>query len=182
MHGFALKQEEPSFPLVDIPDHLLNEADLKEKRKQKLMKAGYDARIRAKAEREAEKQKQEAERKADEEARLRNPTQWKVNLRQRHEVGLLWCRGGERGFADVRDFEQAVLQRMKDRKKHKAALTDRKSLAAQNRMKQIATMASDQQAPRKKRKGNAEDTFGASDADWHVYREIVRSFLPPQPA
>lgn len=65
---------------------------------------------------------------------------------------------------------------MKDRKKHKAALTDRKSLAAQNRMKQIATMASDQQAPRKKRKGNAEDTFGASDADWHVYREIVRGF------
>lgn len=82
-------QEEPSFPLVDIPDHLLNEADLKEKRKQKLMKAGYDARIRAKAEREAEKQKQEAEQKADEEARLRNPTQWKVNLRQRHEVGRL---------------------------------------------------------------------------------------------
>lgn len=67
---------------------------------------------------------------------------------------------------------------MKDRKKHKAALTDRKSLAAQNRMKTIATMASDQQGgPRKKRKGNADDTFGANDQDWHVYREIVRRFF-----
>jgi actin-related protein len=33
-------------PLIDVPDHQLNEEDLKEKRRQKLMKAGYDARIR----------------------------------------------------------------------------------------------------------------------------------------
>lgn len=76
---------------MDIPDHLLNEADLKEKRKQRLMKAGYDARVRAKAEREAEKQKAEAERKADEEARLKNPEQWKADLRQRHEVRISLC-------------------------------------------------------------------------------------------
>lgn len=52
-----LSQEEPSFPLISIPDAELNEEDLKEKRKQKLYKAGYDARMRMKAEKLAEKAK-----------------------------------------------------------------------------------------------------------------------------
>lgn len=50
------------------------------------MKAGYDARVRMKAERDAEKNRAEAERKADEEARARNPEQWKQDMRQRHVV------------------------------------------------------------------------------------------------
>lgn len=48
-------KEEPSFPLVNIPDHQLTEAEVKEKRRQKLNKAGYDARMRAKADRDAAK-------------------------------------------------------------------------------------------------------------------------------
>ena len=48
-------QEIPTFPLIAIPDHQLTETELKEKRKQKLNKAGYDARMRAKAERDAAK-------------------------------------------------------------------------------------------------------------------------------
>jgi actin-related protein 5 len=55
---FWFVQGEPSFPLVDVPDHQLDEEGLKEKRRQKLMKAGHDARERAKAEREAEKSRQ----------------------------------------------------------------------------------------------------------------------------
>jgi actin-related protein 5 len=43
---------------VDVPDHQLNEEELKEKRRQRLLKAGYDARSRAKAEREAERLRQ----------------------------------------------------------------------------------------------------------------------------
>lgn len=49
------KQEEPSFPLVDREDSELTEEEVKEKRKQKLAKAGYDARMRLKAEKLAEK-------------------------------------------------------------------------------------------------------------------------------
>ena len=45
----------PSFPLVDIPDHQLTEDQIKDKRKQKLNKAGYDARMRLKAEKEIAK-------------------------------------------------------------------------------------------------------------------------------
>lgn len=63
---------------------------------------------------------------------------------------------------------------MKERKKHKAQLGDRKSLAAQQRMKTITNMASDEPVTKKKRKkGEGDDTFGADDEDWAVYREIV---------
>jgi actin-related protein 5 len=64
---------------------------------------------------------------------------------------------------------------MKERQKRRTQLGDRKSLAAQNRMKSITSLASDQPAARKKRKKTADDTFGANDADWAVYREIVSS-------
>ena len=43
-------KEPPTFPLVDVPDHTLSEEDLKEKRRQKLMKGAHDARVRAKVE------------------------------------------------------------------------------------------------------------------------------------
>lgn len=101
-------QEEPNFTLIDVPDHQLDEDGLKEKRKQKLMKAGFDARERAKAERDAEKERlvglhkmqsvvppfaelnaasvQEEERKRDEEARLADPEKWLADLRTQHEV------------------------------------------------------------------------------------------------
>ena len=53
-------------------------------------------------------------------------------------------------------------------------LNDRKSLAAQQRMKNITSLASD--APtgpsKRKRRGGEEDTFGADDDDWAIYREI----------
>jgi len=74
--------------LIDVPDHTLNEEDLKEKRKQKLMKAGYDARIRMKAEKEEEKRRKEEEERRDRELRERDPEKWLANLREEHEVRL----------------------------------------------------------------------------------------------
>lgn len=81
---------------------------------------------------------------------------------------------------------------MRDRKKRKAALNDRKSAASQARMKNITSLASDERVGRKKRKVTAgtlrfdlisiqnlyslqhqEDSFGANDEDWAVYRKIV---------
>lgn len=66
------------------------------------------------------------------------------------------------------------MERIKERKKLKEQLGDRKSLAAQNRMKTITNMASEAPTTKKKRKKGAdEDTFGADDDDWAVYRDIV---------
>lgn len=84
--------------------------------------------------------------------------------------------------------------RMRERKKRKALLTNRKSAAAQGRMKQISELAADSPTGgRKRRRGGdgmpslrcervsvlirsfslADDGFGQDDDDWAVYREIV---------
>lgn len=44
------------------------------------------------------------------------------------------------------------MERIKDRNKRRAALGDRKSAAAQNRMKNIASLADDQPAAKKRKK------------------------------
>ncbi len=65
-----------------------------------------------------------------------------------------------------------IVQKIKDRERLKADLGNRKSLANQMRMKSIANLASDNPT-KKRRRGGDEDTFGADDADWGVYRTIV---------
>lgn len=88
------------------------------------------------------------------------------------------------------------MARIKDRARRKAALSDRKSSAAQARMKNIASLAADDRVSKKKKKGGGgkllasapfsvfsdrgiEDTFGANDADWAIYRTIVSTTSHP---
>lgn len=47
--------------------------------------------------------------------------------------------------------EQAVIERMQDRKKRRAQLGDRKSAAAQNRMKNIASLAAEEKVTKKRK-------------------------------
>src|SRR6266480_6984826 len=68
---------------------------------------------------------------------------------------------------------QALLQKIKDRQRLKADLSNRKSLASQMQMKSIANLASDAPNSKKRRRGGDEDTFGANDDDWGVYRSIT---------
>ncbi|EKM83345.1 hypothetical protein AGABI1DRAFT_116869 [Agaricus bisporus var. burnettii JB137-S8] len=143
--------EEPSFPLLDVPDAELDEDGVKEKKKQKLLKAGYDARVRARKEKEREREEKEREIKKEEDERENDFEAWSNRLRIEQE---------------------ALMTRIKDRTRRKAALSDRKSAAAQARMKSIANLASDDRVPKKKRKGGGEDMFGADDADWAIYRKI----------
>lgn len=66
------------------------------------------------------------------------------------------------------------------------ALADRKSAAAQNRMRNIADLANEGKSnePKGQKRGRKkqgvqqdEDTFGAKDSDWKIYKDIV-SCLP----
>jgi hypothetical protein len=75
-------------------------------------------------------------------------------LKARHEVRTSW---------NVADCKAAIL-RVAERKKRKTQLGDRKSAAAQNRMKNIAALASDSPVSKKKRKGNG----GEWRAIWSV--------------
>jgi actin-related protein 5 len=95
--------------MVDIPDTELDDEGKKEKRKQRLLKSNYDARMRMKAEKRAEKERivsqgiirvlpfrmsaltlyrpfQAEEKRKDEEAREADPIAWANKLRQDHLV------------------------------------------------------------------------------------------------
>ncbi|EPQ61195.1 actin-like ATPase domain-containing protein [Gloeophyllum trabeum ATCC 11539] len=147
----SIAEDEPSFPLVDVPDADLDEEGLKEKKKQRLMKAGFEARARARREKEREREEREAEERMEDEERERDLTAWANKLRKEHE---------------------ALINKMKGRARKKIELSDRKSAAAQARMKSIANLAADDRVPKKRRKAGGEDMFGADDADWAIYRQI----------
>ncbi|KAF2268045.1 actin-like ATPase domain-containing protein [Lojkania enalia] len=146
------QQEEPTFPLLDVPDDQLDEESLKQKRQQKLLKSNYEARQRAKAEKEKEKARQAEEQRLDDERRENDFENW---------------------VEERRIARQAIIQKMRDRERLKAELGNRKSLANQMRMKSIANLASDNPTKKRRRGGGDDDTFGADDADWGVYRTIA---------
>lgn len=144
--------EEPTFPLLDVPDEELDEESIKQKRQQRLMKSNYDARQRAKIEKEKEKARLAEEQRLDDERREADPETW---------------------IEERRIARHAIIQKMKDRERIKAELGNRKSLANQMRMKSIANLASDNPTKKRRRGGGDDDTFGADDADWGVYRTIA---------
>ncbi|KAF1921253.1 hypothetical protein BDU57DRAFT_509976 [Ampelomyces quisqualis] len=146
------QQEEPSFPLLEVPDDQLDEEGIKQKRQQRLMKSNYDARQRAKIEKEKERARQAEEQRLDDERREADPQTW---------------------IDERRIARHAIIQKIKDRERMKAELGNRKSLANQMRMKSIANLASDQPTKKRRRGGADDDTFGADDADWGVYRTIA---------
>jgi actin-related protein 5 len=144
--------EPPTYPLLEIPDEELDEDGIRAKRAQRLLKSNHDARARAKAEKEAEKSRQAEIQRRDDERREADLEGW---------------------VEERRAARQATIQKMKDRERLKADLGNRKSQAAQMRMKHIANLASDTPNGRKRRRGgNDDDGFGADDADWSIYREI----------
>ncbi|CAK7891631.1 actin-related protein 5 [[Candida] anglica] len=159
---------EQSWPLVDIPDDQLDEDQIKEKRKQRLLKANFDARERAK------------EAKREEEALVAKFEKEQEEWRARDLED--WC-------AVKRMELEDLVSKMKERSKLMDAFKDRKSVAAQQRMKNIATLANDESgstsAASRKRRRNANstidndpnDTFGANDDDWSVYRDITNVSL-----
>ncbi|QPG94769.1 hypothetical protein C2857_006935 [Epichloe festucae Fl1] len=144
-------QEPPNFDLLDTPDDQLDEAQLKQKRLQRLMKSNHEARARAKAEKEAERARIAEEERLDRERRENDLENW---------------------LEDKRQARLGTLQKIKERDRLKADLGNRKSLASQIRMKSIANLASDNPT-KKRRRGGDDDNFGANDDDWGVYRQIA---------
>jgi actin-related protein 5 len=143
----------PTYPLLDVPDDQLDAEGLKQKRQQRLNKAGYDARMRMKAEKEAVRRREEEIQLADDEQRINNFDAWLEGKRQ---------------------SRNELMERLKIQRRLKAELNDRKSLASQMRMKSIANLASDTPNGKKRRK-NDDDMFGANDADWNIYKDIGTS-------
>ncbi|KAI1431499.1 putative chromatin remodeling complex subunit [Xylaria sp. CBS 124048] len=145
------EQEAPDFSLLEVPDDQLDEAGIKAKRHQRLLKSNHEARARAKAEKEAEKARVAEEVRLDQERRENDLDGW---------------------LEEKRIARENIIQRIKERERLKADLGNRKSLASQMRMKSIANLASDNPKG-KRRRGGDDDNFGANDDDWGVYRQIA---------
>lgn len=96
------------------------------------MKAGFEARVRARKEKEREREEREREARLEQEEREQDLEGWSNKLRGQQE---------------------ALMAKIKERSRRKNALSDRKSAAAQARMKNIANLAADDRVPKKKRKG-----------------------------
>lgn len=152
-------ESENKFDLIDKPDEELNEEQLKEKRKQKFLKASYDARQKAKEEKARIA-------KLEEEARIKDQLWRETNLNS-------WIK-------DKRTKLNTLIKKRKDKLKLKDEMKDRKSQLAQNRMKNLASLADD--TPRSKRSrhqasidNDPNDTFGANDEDWQIYNDITQN-------
>lgn len=81
------EEEVASFPLLDIPDDQLDEATLKQKRHQRLLKSGVEARARAKVEKEQEKARLAEEARLDDERRVNDLDGW---LEDRRASRAVW--------------------------------------------------------------------------------------------
>lgn len=147
-----LEEQLNKFPLLDTPDDQLDEDGIKEKRHQRLMKSGVEARIRAKQEKERERARVAEEQRLDREHRENDLDDWVVGRRAQRD---------------------ALLLKIKEQARMKADSSNRKGLASQMRMKTLANLASD--GPKRKRRGGGEydDDFGANDEDWGVYRTVA---------
>ncbi len=147
-----LEEQLNNFPLLDVPEDQLDEEGIKQKRHQRLMRAGVEARIRAKQEKERERARLAEEERKDLDTRENRFDEW---LTGRREQRL------------------SLLAKIKEQARQKADSSNRKGIASQMRMKTLANLASD--GPKRKRRGGGEydDDFGANDDDWGVYRTVA---------
>lgn len=81
------EEEEATFQLLDVPDEDLDEAGLKQKRHQRLMKANVDARARAKVEKQQQKARVAEEERVDNERRENDLDGWLEERRAARLVG-----------------------------------------------------------------------------------------------
>lgn len=71
-----VEEDVVNFPLLDTPDEELDEAGLRQKRHQRLLKSGVEARARAKVEKEQERARVAEERRLDDERRTKDLDGW----------------------------------------------------------------------------------------------------------
>ncbi|KAK9700112.1 hypothetical protein RND81_08G217800 [Saponaria officinalis] len=143
------------FPLVDIPDNMLTPDQLKEKKKQIFLKTTTEGRQRARQKRLEEELLKEKQTQQEEEKRLENPELYLDQLR-----------------AKYKELSEKLEQKKRLKTNGKNTNGDstsggvgrgeRLSAAQRDRMRLLTTAAFD--------RGKGEDTFGARDEDWQLYK------------
>ncbi|KAG2587029.1 actin-related protein 5-like [Panicum virgatum] len=145
------------YPLVSVPDEELTPEQIKEKKKQILLKTTTEGKLRAKqkrAEEEALREKQEEQKRAE------NPELYLEELRAR--------------YSELSEkFEQRKRQKVNGGQTNGnhgssggVGRGERLNAAQKERMRLLASAAFD--------RGKGEDTFGMRDEDWLVYNKMSK--------
>ncbi|XP_051222351.1 actin-related protein 5 isoform X1 [Lolium perenne] len=141
------------YPLVSVPDEMLTPEQLKEKKKQILLKTTTEGRIRAKQRRAEEAALRE---KQEEERRTENPELYFDELRARY-------------LELSEKVDQRKRQKVNGNNNNSSGAVgrgERLNAARKERMRLLTTAAFD--------RGKGEDTFGMRDEDWLVYNKMSK--------
>ncbi|TKY56756.1 Actin-related protein 5 [Spatholobus suberectus] len=149
------------YSLINIPDDMLTQEQLNEKKKQLSLKSMAEGRQRLKQKRYEEELERERQQQLEEEKRLENP---KLYLEQLH--------------ARYKDLSERIdlQKRLKTNGGHSngnnlaggVGRGERLNAAQRERMRLLTTAAFD--------RGKGEDTFGARDEDWQLYKLMSKDY------
>ncbi|XP_010520098.1 PREDICTED: actin-related protein 5 isoform X2 [Tarenaya hassleriana] len=143
------------FPLINVPDDMLTPEQLKDKRRQVFLKTTMEGRLRAKQKRNEEELERERRNQLEEAKRRGNPELYLEEMRvQYKEV-----------FERVEQKKRLKTNGSNTNGNNKSGGVgrgERLSAAQRERMRLLTTAAFD--------RGKGEDTFGARDEDWQLYK------------
>lgn len=145
------------FNLINVPDEMLTPEQIKQKKKQIFIKSTSEARQQKKQKQAEEELERERQRKLEEERRLENPERYLEEMRAKH-----------------RDLSEKIEQRKKlktnggynNGNNNAVGRGERLNPLQRERMRLLTTAAFD--------RGKGEDTFGARDEDWQLYKLMSR--------
>lgn len=153
-------KQPPASDLVDIPDSELSSELRVQKRRQKLLLAGWEARERLRKEKEQKIEADRVQAEQVEQERLADPVKWLAEKHARRKL---------------------LLERKEQRQKLSELQSNRRSQVAQSRMRSLAALAADdnltttagnRRKSRRRRNAGSDDDFGVDDDDWNVYHDI----------
>lgn len=118
----AASREAPDYSLLEVPDDQLTPEQVKEKRRQRLLKNAADARERIRRAKEAIEARREERRQAQERRRQEDFAGWR---------------------GDLYEERRQLMTQLRERQKRKEALADRRSQAAVARLRTVVSLVHD---------------------------------------
>ncbi|RID63888.1 hypothetical protein BRARA_E02853 [Brassica rapa] len=143
------------YPLINVPDNMLTPEQIKDKKKQLFLKTTTEGRLRARQKRNEEELEKERRNQLEEERRRENPEFYLEEMRAQYKEVLERVEQKKRLKTNGSNTNG-------NQKSGNVGRGERLSAAKRERMRLLTTAAFD--------RGKGEDTFGAKDEDWQLYK------------
>jgi actin-related protein 5 len=177
------------FSLLSVPEEDCDEAELKERRRLRMLKNSIDARERIRKQKEKEMQQKAAILQQEEQLLTSNFSEWLALMHSKRASVLRELKGHNGTTASSHSGEPSSNKAATERLKKMAAMIGDNSMTSQREETEEgenAGLVTSKKAKKRKTKkssqGNSgaaaaaaaedDDNFGENDADWSIYREI----------